>query len=139
MHEQPTVTAVETRVIFALEIVIFLIGTGLIVAGIILAGSTASMVGRVPGYGLGLTLVTLGFTTVVGGGAMHFHRRRMEDRDKEVAVIRTDIAVIRKENATEIATIRESIKSLGAQVQALTRIEEKKFDQLAGRRNSNGG
>jgi hypothetical protein len=127
MQEQPTVTAVETRVIFALEIIIFLFGGLIITAGMVMAGSTATQVGRVPGYGLGLTLVTAGVTTIVGGGAMHFHRRRIEDRDVEVAVIRK-----------EIATICESIKSLGAQVQALTRIEEKKFDQLAGRRNSNG-
>lgn len=129
MQEQPTATAVETRVIFALEIIIFLFGGLIITAGIVMAGSTATMVGRVPGYGLGLTLVTAGVTTIVGGGAMHFHRRRIEDRDVEIAVIRK-----------EIATICESIKSLGAQVQALTRIEEKKFgDQLAGRRNGHSG
>jgi hypothetical protein len=134
MQEQPTVAAVETRVIFALEIIIFLFGALIITAGIVMAGSTATQVGRVPGYGLGLTLVGAGVTTIVGGGAMHFHRRRMEDRDKEVAVIRADIATVR----TEIAMICENVKSLTAQLQALTRIEEKKLDQLAGQRNSHG-
>lgn len=136
MQEQPTATAaVETRVIFALEIIVFVMGAGLIVAGIVLAGSTATMVGRVPGYGLGLTLITAGVTTIVGGGAMHFHRRRLEDRDKEIAVIRAENAAMR----AEIATICESVKSLTAQVEALTRIEQQKYDQLAGRRNTNGG
>lgn len=137
MQEQPTATAVdvETRVIFALEIIVFLMGAGLIIAGIVLAGSSASAVARGPGYALGLTLIMLGFTTIVGAGAMHFHRRRMEDKDKEIAVIRADIATIR----TELTLICESVKSLAAQVQALTRIEQQKHDQLAGRRNGHSG
>lgn len=136
MQEQPTATVdAETKVIFALEIIVFAMGAGLIVAGIVLAGSTASALARGPGYGLGLTLIMLGVTTIVGGGAMHFHRRRMEDRDKEIAVIRAEIATIR----SDIATICESVQSLAAQVQALTRIEQQKHDQLAGRRNGHSG
>jgi hypothetical protein len=131
MQLPPTATAAETAVLFVLEVIIFLLGGLLLLAGIVLAGSTATMVGRVPGYGLGLTLISLAGTTIVGASALHFHRRRLEDRRTEIGAIREEFKTIR----AELDAIREELKQIKGQIQAIARLEEKRDDQLASRRN----
>lgn len=131
MQLPPTTTAAETAVLLVLEVVVFLLGGLLLISGIVLAGSTATMVGRVPGYGLGLTFVNVGTTTIVGAAALHFHRRRIGDREEEIADHKKEIAVIR----AEIDEIREEIRKIAGRIETIVRIEEKHSDQLAAQRN----
>lgn len=130
MQEQPTTATgkdatvdKETAILLAVEAILFAFGGLLLISGIVLAGSTASTVQRVPGYGLGLCLIDLSAVTLVGASALHFHRRRIEDKHAENEVS---------------AEIREELKKINGKIQALARIEEKRSDQLASRRNGLG-
>lgn len=121
-----------TTVMYVIEIIIIAVAAMLLAGGIATTEVTGYKVGPYAPFGGGLTAIAVAATALVGAGAMHFHRRHMENSEE----LKLDNAQLRGELRELRAELTETRRDVRACLVLLKDRREAEGDELAGRRHA---